>query len=67
MKKLVLMLMAVTMMLPMANAQELTKQQAKAVKKEVKKKMKEKYNKFGNLEYELKNGFGKVKEYDYDS
>ena len=40
MKKLVLMLMAVTMMLPMANAQELTKQQAKAVKKEVSKKMK---------------------------
>jgi len=41
MKKLVLMLMAVTMMLPMANAQELTKQQAKAVKKEVSKKLKE--------------------------
>jgi hypothetical protein len=41
MKKLVLMLMAVTMMLPIANAQELTKQQAKAVKKEVSKKMKE--------------------------
>ena len=37
MKKIVLMLMAVTMMLPMANAQELTKQQAKAVKKEVSK------------------------------
>ena len=33
--------MAVTMMLPMANAQELTKQQAKAVKKEVSKKLKE--------------------------
>ena len=46
MKKLVLMLMAVTMMLPMANAQELTKQQAKAVKKEVSKKMKE-YKKKG--------------------
>ena len=46
MKKLVLMLMAVTMMLPMANAQELTKQQAKAVKKEVNKKMKE-YKKNG--------------------
>ena len=46
MKKLVLMLMAVTMMLPMANAQELTKQQAKAVKKEVNKKMKE-YKKKG--------------------
>ena len=41
MKKIVLMLMAVTMMLPMANAQELTKQQAKAVKKEVSKKLKE--------------------------
>ena len=41
MKKLVLMLMAVTMMLPMANAQELTKQQAKSVKKEVSKKLKE--------------------------
>lgn len=46
MKKLVLMLMAVTMMLPMANAQELTKQQAKAVKKEVSKKLKE-YKKKG--------------------
>lgn len=46
MKKLVLMLMAVTMMLPMANAQELTKEQAKAVKKEVKKKLKE-YKKKG--------------------
>lgn len=46
MKKLVLMLMAVTMMLPMANAQELTKQQAKALKKEVSKKMKE-YKKKG--------------------
>ena len=46
MKKLVLMLMAVTMMLPMANAQELTKKQAKAVKKEVSKKMKE-YKKKG--------------------
>ena len=46
MKKIVLMLMAVTMMLPMANAQELTKQQAKAVKKEVSKKMKE-YKKKG--------------------
>ena len=46
MKKLVLMLMAVTMMLPMANAQELTQQQAKAVKKEVSKKMKE-YKKKG--------------------
>lgn len=46
MKKLVLMLMAVTMMLPVANAQELTKQQAKAVKKEVSKKMKE-YKKKG--------------------
>ena len=46
MKKLVLMLMAVTMMRPMANAQELTKQQAKAVKKEVSKKMKE-YKKKG--------------------
>ena len=46
MKKLVLLLMAVTMMLPMANAQELTKQQAKAVKKEVSKKMKE-YKKKG--------------------
>ena len=46
MKKLVLMLMAVTMMLPMVNAQELTKQQAKAVKKEVSKKLKE-YKKKG--------------------
>ena len=46
MKKLVLMLMAATMMLPMANAQELTKQQAKAVKKEVSKKLKE-YKKKG--------------------
>lgn len=34
-------LMAVCMMLPMAQAQELSKQQASAVKKEVKKKLKE--------------------------
>ena len=40
MKRLVLMLMAATMMLSV-NAQELTKAQAKAVKKEVSKKMKE--------------------------
>ena len=46
MKKLVLMLMAVTTMLPMANAQELTKKQAKAVNKEVKAKLKD-YKKRG--------------------
>jgi hypothetical protein len=46
MKKLVLMLMAVTMMLPMANGQELTKAQAKAVKKEVSQKLKD-YKKRG--------------------
>ena len=40
MKRLVLMLMAATMMLSV-NAQELTKQQAKAVKKEVSKKLKD--------------------------
>jgi hypothetical protein len=40
MKRLVLMLMAATMMLSV-NAQELTKAQAKAVKKEVSKKLKE--------------------------
>jgi len=40
MKKLVLMLMAAAMVLSV-NAQELTKQQAKAVKKEVSKKLKE--------------------------
>jgi hypothetical protein len=45
MKKLVLMLMAATMMLSV-NAQELTKQQAKAVKKEVSKKLKD-YKKRG--------------------
>ena len=45
MKKLVLMLMAAAMVLSV-NAQELTKQQAKAVKKEVSKKMKE-YKKKG--------------------
>ena len=46
MKKLGLMLMAVTMMLPMANAQELSKAQAKAVKKEVSQKLKD-YKKRG--------------------
>jgi hypothetical protein len=46
MKKLVLMLMAVTMMLPMANGQELTKAQAKAVKKGVSQKLKD-YKKRG--------------------
>lgn len=45
MKKLVLMLMAAAMVLSV-NAQELTKQQSKAVKKEVSKKMKE-YKKKG--------------------
>ena len=45
MKKLVLMLMAATMMLSV-NAEELTKQQAKAVKKEVSKKLKD-YKKRG--------------------
>ena len=46
MKKLVLMLMAVCMTFTVAQAQELTKAQAKAVNKEVKKKLKD-YKKKG--------------------
>ena len=45
MKRLVLMLMAATMMLSV-NAQELTKEQAKSVRKEVSKKLKD-YKKKG--------------------
>lgn len=46
MKKMMMLLMAVSLMLTAAQAQELTKQQAKAVRKEVSKKMKE-YKKGG--------------------
>ena len=46
MKKLVLMLMAVCMTFTVAQAQELTKAQAKTVNKEVKKKLKD-YKKKG--------------------